>query len=124
VEHNHRKRFQIHLSTAVVMMIAAGVILRANIVPSVTQHTYFHWKFQKDLKGSNFYYGWPMDVYSEFDAFSSDSDKLIRGWGKPIPIELAKRVSVNVAVAFAIIFSVWFASEWWIRRRASSGDST
>jgi hypothetical protein len=117
------KRFQVHLSTGIVMMFVAGGILWANITPRITRCITVHEKFKNEMECLNLSYGWPREVYFEGDFIISDSDKPFRGALNYIPIQLAKRLSVNVAIALAILFSVWFACEWRIRRRAARKEA-
>jgi len=97
-----RKRFQVHLSTAVVLMFAAGGIIWGNLCayeesvgPSMEMQPGDMCRF----------YGWPARAFtlnitqgfSHYDAFAA---------------------TIDVVTALAILFAVWFVCERWIAWRA------
>ena len=84
-----KKRFQIHLSTAVILMIATGEIVWTNV------------------------YGWPLRVEFAFNSRKSTFFNTVR-----LGIALA-HILVNAATVLTFVTPLWFVCEWWIRRRAS-----
>jgi hypothetical protein len=115
-----RKRFQIHLSTAIVMMFVAGGIIWANVRDSLTLSEHEHWKRYRDSQmefGGKFYWtrnsehGWPFTVV----IVSESNYKPDPRYERPYYLMAA----VDLAVALAILFAVWFLCEWLARRRAA-----
>jgi len=131
-----RKRFQIHLSTAIVMMIVAGVLIWANVAPRQFDDSRTFNNYERitagDITGF-FYYpsvwttecGWPTTMSTkhtvlhsvktpEFQEISVNSPRGIlesREWHLG--------TIINTVVALFILFLIWFACEWLIRRRAA-----
>jgi len=102
-----RRRLQMHLSTAVLMMVAAGGLIWAN-----TRN-----KERAPFNMSQYWYGWPYGAISSHEHVwyvnSADSYKVGAGY-----FIYVFAICVDVVVALAILFAVWYVSEWWIRRRA------
>jgi hypothetical protein len=91
-EQSRRKRFQIHLSTAVLLMLAAGAIVWANV--------------KERPWGERFIIrGWPLD-WMEYWGMSGKDYSLLG-------------IPCDIVVAALLLFAVWFVCEWWIRRRAA-----
>ena len=108
-----RKRFQIHLSTAIVMTFVAGALIWANVGPYELP-LMDRWRLgPRTLR----LYGWPLCVnrYSISSMMGSDTAQY-HGLSE-------ERIAVNVVVAIAILFATWFICEWLIRRRAARKDS-
>lgn len=95
-EPHRRRRLQMHLSTAIVMMIAAGGLIYLSV------RSYNHIIFL----------GWPKE-------FGIWSDEPFKDTGNRVTIEFWSAF-IDLAVALAILCGVWFVSEWWIRRRAKN----
>ena len=110
-ERQRPKRFQIHLSTAIVLMIAAGIVLWANTggraSPNIKGYSGGGWLEQR--------YGWPSEAArtylpvegGEWSIETSDTVWRIQG------------VAIDLAVALVILFAVGFVCERLIRRRAA-----
>ena len=97
-----RKRFQFHLSTAIVMMFVAGGLMWANASPVDSVPIYHRYPGAVD-------YGWPQTAVC-IDRLLVDQQWFERvQWG----------IVTDIAVACALLFSVWFFCEWLIRRRAA-----
>src|ERR1043165_3292538 len=105
-----RKRFQIHLSTAVVMMVGAGALIWGN-VNNVVKLTQEQW-------GEN--YEWGANLMAPNPEFAL----LQRGWPFPIqrwysprpsgisqPWILWEDVLVNLCVGAILLFASWFVCE-------------
>lgn len=118
-----RKRFQIHLSTAIVLMFAAGGLMWANLIPRIATVVY-----RFELHGESGFvapveskeYGWP---FVHFLSYENDEHVFHLGdWeGFLAKSNLGTRKAgliYDIVIAFAILFSVWLACEWWIRRRS------
>ena len=107
-----RRRFQIHLSTAMVMMFVAGVLMWPILeFPERTTDVYGN---------DNFSYGWPLLAMTTWKHRNFD------GWEpKYLPSNRGDSeisyvvITVDALVAFAILFVVWFLCEWQIRRHAA-----
>ena len=100
-----RKRFQIHLSTAIVMMFVAGALMWANV----------NERASSDKVCS--LYGFPFDanyvLLNEVDEVDGELVPVFRPYLVSIPL------IENGLIALAILFAVWFLCEWLIRRRAT-----
>ena len=107
-----RNRFQIHLSTAMVMMFVAGGIFWLNI--SNAQRT-------EGKPGLSFMviYGWPYKAYGEwyYNRSHAPLEKL-KDWTRETKI-FTNGVCQNAAVAIVILLTTWFLCESLIRRRAA-----
>jgi|SRR5579862_6407701 len=111
-----RGRFQIHLSTAVVLMFVAGGIIWANVhknesvehqfgdgCPALVEQTFF---------------GWPMNAYRSHGYFTWGNTGTGLG-----PQLYYTGISVDALAGFGLLSSTWFVCEWLIRRRAArKGD--
>jgi hypothetical protein len=111
-----RKRFQIHLSTAIVMMFVAGGLWWANLTPlkgtfvvegengkNVFEHVIFGWPFSREHE--NYIGGDIKDVFGD--------------WILP-PIAI---YSCDVFTALLILLAVRYICEWLIRRRVARKDA-
>ena len=98
-----RKRpwFQIHLSTAVVLMVVAGGLVWANVA-------------LKSIYGIYDSYGWP------FDAFYARSNRSGGYFGIQIEGLHAGPALGNLIVTLAILTAVAVGCEWWVRRRGKA----
>ena len=88
-----RKRFQIHLSTAIVMMFVAGGLIWANVGGP---HTV--------ANGALFTWGWPLVTYEEYTPDFGDR---------------LTSAALNLLPCLAFLFAVYFLCEYLIRRRAA-----
>ena len=111
-EQKRQKRFQIHLSTALVLMIAAGGLVWANLklfTRTMPGGPGTGLNPKTGLAQPFKIYGWPLNgiaMYPRtFDA---------RDW-----IGFIISILINLAAALVILFAVWFVCEWWIRWRAA-----
>jgi|SRR5579862_107822 len=111
-----RGRFQIHLSTAIVMMFVAGGLIWANVTKQPSRVT----RWSELEKTDPMYldaYGWPCVVKAIVIFETSDGEL---DW---YPMPLGWSIAIDVAVALLILFAVWSVCEWLIRRRAArKGD--
>lgn len=101
------RRFQIHLSTAVLLTFVAGALIWANALPVNETSRLEHMAFY-----SSDAYGWPWPalVYTHEIA---DGKSVYEGIDAVNKMQLAG----DVFVAIAILSAVWFVSEWWVQRR-------
>ena len=103
---NKRHFWQIHLSTAVVLMFVSGCLLWGNF-------KILFWSSDIQM-----FFGWPFD----FHKFTPMVGEVIR-FGDVVRIELSpKAVLADAAVAVAILFAVWGIGEWLIRRHEGPQD--
>lgn len=107
-----RKRFQIHLSTAIVLMFVAGGLIWANLTQVASSGTIYG-ALNHDK------YGWPFTVID----YTSYTPNVYQAGTTPVAVYSTKRyfksIVINTAVAFVILFAMWFTCEWRIRRRAA-----
>jgi hypothetical protein len=101
------RRFQFHLSTAIVLMFVAGGLMWGNVLPN------------KDWSWEGHGFGWPwinMEVQSTRHVITPRGT-LIGG-----PTETFVHWTAlwnDIVFWFFILFVVWFVCEWLIRRRAT-----
>ncbi len=108
--------FQIHLSTAVVLMLVAGVLVWANarqeVVPEAPTSQLRAWQPASAYAWS--FYGWPyrgLKILHRDDGHSGNPNiVVVRVWAKTDTV-------YNSLIALAILASVCVACEWRIRRR-------
>ena len=98
-----RTRLQFHLSTAIVLMFVAGVLIWTN---SVERLAHFEDTFRTPSGGRVWFSGipafgpgWPMVASPEADV-----DYKIVAWG------------ANLVTALAMLTAVAVDCEWWVRR--------
>ncbi|HLX61449.1 MAG TPA: hypothetical protein VKX17_09225 [Planctomycetota bacterium] len=141
-----RARFQIHLSTAIVLMFVAGGLIWANVYGRRLDGRGMAWtglsmdrvSEQEFLACEKKYicwagprtyeYGWPLG------AMQTGTEVLIDSRGGTIefcydkPVDFPKSIPImrrtgpiiyNALIALAILFAVWLLCEWLIRRRAA-----
>ncbi|HLX62576.1 MAG TPA: hypothetical protein VKX17_14965 [Planctomycetota bacterium] len=118
-----RKRFQIHLSTAIVLMFVAGALIWANICAFGLIERFAPNPGQDWLHFRRKIFGFPfpgVNAWQDMAQYHGRSD---------VPF-VPNRYSVNglavaldVAIFLAILFAVWFLLEWLIRRRAARKGS-
>jgi hypothetical protein len=103
--------FRIHLSTAVMLSLAAGVLLWANMHVSSMQ---IHGIFPIDDTPWNETAGWPFKAYTQNLVFRmNEFDKFV-----PYPTKWHyDYAAYNLLIACAILLVVTFASESITRRR-------
>ena len=96
-----RGRFRIHLSTALILALAAGILIYVNAIPR-TGKPWASFKY-----GGEFYpgardYGWPAD------ALTQDSPT-------PFLVPVWSGIALDAAVALAILSAVAVVCEAWVR---------
>ena len=90
-----RKRFQIHLSTAIVMMFVAGALIWANTRNQVD-----------DANFKEFVVGWPNHAVI----------KIVQNENAGI---YYRNIIIDLWIAFTILYFSYRFCEWLIRRRAA-----
>jgi hypothetical protein len=94
-----RHRFQIHLSTAVVLMFVAGGLIWANVTEQ--PHPIYQETDHVRMSG----YGLPIQVQAFYYG----------GFVGINPIQAA----ADIVFALGTLFATWFLCEWLIRRRVA-----
>ena len=113
-----RARFQIHLSTAIVLMFVAGGLIWANVRECVeTRNVYDSLGVHPAIK---FYsHGWPLPItYTVEGERRWRINHYVRSYGR-FHLELYVAIPVDLLTAIGISYSTWFLCEWLIRRRAA-----
>jgi len=126
-----RKRFQIHLSTAVVMMFVSGGIIWANVSERLRrvdgdkgfQGDYFNKaEYGSPILGDGnwtggkkYVRGWPCEAMQSL-TLVEDYNLSARIWtrGRAARYWHASAVVVNACIALAILFTALFSCEWLI----------
>jgi hypothetical protein len=114
-----RKRFQIHLSTAIVMMFVAGALIWANtkwiiikVGESLVDRTQITPWLEVEGYNTVTLYGWPLPAYAKVywvgGIGSYENSKIGYTY-----------VTIDVVIAVIGLTAVWFLCEWLIRRRAA-----
>src|SRR5438045_2886081 len=83
-EKPRRPWFQIHLSTAIVLMFVAGLLLRANMLPSVSRGD--------DPARADWYYGWPYPLL----IVAQDGSRTAKLW-------LTESLYFDIPIALAVV---------------------
>ncbi|HLX61296.1 MAG TPA: hypothetical protein VKX17_08455 [Planctomycetota bacterium] len=119
-----RKWLQVHLSTAVVLMFAAGGIIWGNVREGKRYYirhrvttSFVHDNGSDDNQSREYYsmYGWPFVAFEtnwfvkQRDPGGRVTDSYLKHWVS---------ASLNLIIALAILFAVWFVCETWIAWRA------
>jgi len=105
-----RKFWQIHLSTAVLLMLVAGTIL------------YKATQFRRCPKAISWDMGWPLDAIEAFPKYNGEGD-VERDDSSQYPIKFRYYVAdweclaIDVVIDVGIVLSLAFVCEWLIRRR-------
>ncbi|HLX62997.1 MAG TPA: hypothetical protein VKX17_17130 [Planctomycetota bacterium] len=114
-----RARFQIHLSTAIVLMFVAGALMWANTRARLAGYWETSWFYNKDQKEHVYkiwVYGFPLAARRELEKdFSGEQHSELLGTGeewRETPI------AVDLLVCVVLLFAVWFFCEWLISRPA------
>ncbi len=121
-----RKRFQIHLSTAIVLMFVAGGLIWLNCLPTRGFGVRLQpWAFTDGMDEADgpyiswsFRHGWPQSAVWTGKTMDKTNRWLNRKEDNRI-LWFFKPVAIDCLVAVAILFAVWFLCEWLIRRRAA-----
>jgi len=111
-----RARFQIHLSTAIVLMFVAGGLIWANVRAS--------WNYVRsfdNITWTNREFGCPFTGVYYFEHINQDNPEYVESIRFYTPSYI--QIALNLIIAFLILFACWFICEWLIRRRAArKGD--
>jgi hypothetical protein len=113
-----RPWFQIHLSTAIVLMFVAGGIGSINLRVTRTERTesVFSSIVGEGHADDKFtYYGWPCDSFYELSTVEKDGTEYF--YDSPIRRWMPKGIIVNIFAAMISLIAVWYACEWLLRRR-------
>jgi len=111
-----RKLLQIHLSTAVVLMFAAAVLLALNLVPERSPRNFRAAADSQIVTKKVSFYGWPTRVNAYAGAMRND-DQSPWTYVESTHVWVAEAIFGDAALALAILVGVWVACEWWIRAR-------
>ena len=131
-----RKRFQIHLSTAVVMMFVAGVLLWANFTPHTPPNEPLHSNYAEEMDffraETNWIsdicprIGWPLIMRRQFPVYTTrsvENFKLMDPVSRQDPPKWYwQGIVTNSLIALTILFAVWYLCEWLIRWRVARKD--
>lgn len=128
-----RKRFQVHLSTAIILMFAVGGFIWANVVPTRATHIYTYGANGVSSKFTQLRYGWPSVVIANTYYLNRPIEKLYsedtlgNGLydGMQVRTEDIKpytsyyHAALNLLIALVALFITWFLCERWIDYRAA-----
>ena len=104
-----------HLSTAIILMFVAGALVWAAVAGSV-KHTIWSERISRDIMmgpETNIFepratvYGWPLGAVAK--VYETPARIVV----------LRVSILIDLAVAIAILLSVWLVCEKWIQRRRS-----
>lgn len=104
-----RRRWQIHLSTAVVLMVVAGGLLWANFADPVCSGA-------RDAAFAEEYFGWPVE-FSRV-VFLDEKGAIIKKEWPILHCAVGWAILTDLAVALSILFNVAVVSEWAIWRES------
>jgi len=131
-----RKRFQVHLSTAIILMFATGGLIWANVVPlrATNEHSVNEHLIASDY--IDFKYGWPFCAREELELDQIEYSHLTPKNSKTTANQLNeiwRRHSegarnsyvfafIDILIALLLLVITWFLCERWIAYRASRRD--
>ena len=105
-----RKWLQVHLSTAVLLMLAAGGLIWMNVTGRHSELEWMSHSLYNRIEIEK--YGWPYTVVRWITEVSGTyKNRYSSGFS-------ALCCAIDLAVALAILFAVWFVCERWIAWRA------
>jgi len=99
-----RRWFQIHLSTALILMLAASLLLWANVTPDIEYSGSLPWEVC---------YGWPYIFCGEPGHVVANVEHFFS----------YKSIILNFACALSILLLVAIASEWILRRNIRKANA-
>ena len=110
-----RKRFQIHLSTAIVLMFAAGGLIWANVEGELEYGICNMGLCVNEIK-----FGCPIRSLTETQFFEQTADV----YNPTITYSPDYMyISIDFSIALVILFVIWFVCEWWIGHRAAKSGA-
>ncbi|MEI6234561.1 MAG: hypothetical protein WCT04_16020 [Planctomycetota bacterium] len=112
-----RKRFQIHLSTAIVMMFVAGGLIWANVSAGCKSMG-----MRLRIPGpSEFYlgkiYGWPFEFKTGEGLWTPMKPPYPKLDIVDVDVVNYGMAGIDAVVAILILSVIWYLCEWQIRRR-------
>jgi len=125
-----RKRLQIHLSTAIVMMFVAGGLIWGNVTPRRYDMNCTLYSKMPDVSVPTVCYGWPMALYFIVKREVIPEGYVPHNIGEFAPLHKAANGNYyyidlvfllgfpfNAFIATTILFATWFLCECLMRRR-------
>ena len=112
-----RRLWQIHLSTAIVLMFVAGVLIFLNISPHQAEE---NWGKMEDFVsgGQHITYGFPRECFDdEANQMNTYFTRYTNVHGFVLSIWKTNNLIIDVLFAITIFVAVTIACEWLIRRR-------
>jgi len=128
-----RKRFQVHLSTAIILMFVAGGLIWANVVPATQTVLRSNSYIRTTMEVVRSEYGWPFTGRA-VSKMKDLRNEVINPLPKEILVEEYYRLlyigkisgaisypilSLNLLIALLLLVITWFLCERWIAYRAS-----
>ena len=125
-----RKRFQIHLSTAIVLMLVAGGLMRANLIRRQYYMNCALYAKETVMVVPTVCYGWPFPGYFVVEHQVIPDGYVPYNIGEFAPLHRAANgdytyidrfpfeLPIDAFIATSTLFGTWFFLERLIRRRA------
>ena len=109
------RRFQIHLSTSVVLMFVAGGLIWANVKQETETFSIQVMSPTAEWISNVRKYGWPRSAVETF----STHPNYLSPFGSGLPHRSVRwdGIAIDVGIALAILAGVWFGCETVIRWR-------
>jgi hypothetical protein len=107
-----RARFQIHLSTAIVMMFVAGGLIHLNIKGKRGEFMLFHGQWNC-YATSTHVYGWP------FTTHNTTQENMDSGWNVLLTPGPWLFLCLDVLTVMIVLYTTWFLCESLIRGPAA-----
>jgi hypothetical protein len=136
-----RKRFQIHLSTAMLLMLAVGGLMLANMrgrletpieqiikdriekrgsfYANADEFMHVSDAFSTGYKNCN--YGWPFDAITTYDFISVGKNGDITKHPGALRIYHSESAMLDALIVILILASMAIVGEWWIGNAARKG---
>lgn len=128
-----RKRFQVHLSTAIVLMFVAGALIWANVTPTIFTKEFTLKDTGTNIAFTKVTYGWPSTVFGHAqigngvipEMTQNDINMLNVSYEPKLTLEFLNPYSsyshaaLNLLIALLLLLATWYLCEKWISYRAA-----
>lgn len=110
---------QVHLSTAIILMLSASALIYLNtrlVRITITESVFSSDRNENNLQEKHSYYGWPCEILCVYTALESDGSAEYfsvppgREW-------FVIGIFVNAAVGLTVLLAIWLVAEGILTQR-------